>query len=210
MKISILQRNDIGYLNKLLMENGRLKVLDASVYEEIPNDHLRQFCVRKGIYQLPTTELVQWVREMISGRKAIEIGAGNGAFAKELGIIATDSHQQERPEIKALYKLMGQQTVKYGKNVKKFDAKRAIKKYKPKVVVANWVTQIWGPDSEEGNAWGIDESWLINKVDCYIHIGNKQVHNKRILAYDHKEYQFPWLYSRGSIPEDNVIYVWGE
>ncbi len=210
MKVSIMPNENIDYLNKILMENGRLKVLDASVYEQIPNTHLRMFCVKKGIYQLPTTELADWVRDKIEWRKTIEIGAGNGAFAKHLGIIATDSHQQERPEIKELYKVMRQQTVKYGKHVKNYDAKKAIKKYRPKVVVANWVTQIWGPDSEEGNAWGIDENWLINNVECYIHIGNRQVHKKRILMHEHKEYQFPWLYSRGSVPEDNVIFVWGK
>ena len=179
-----------------------------NILGKIPHDHLRLFCVQNGLYQLPTTELITWIKEKIYGRKTIEIGSGNGVFAEALGIVATDSFMQERPDIKRLYGAMGQAVVKYGNQVFKLDAKKAIKKYKPKVVIANWVTQIYKPDSDQGNVYGLDEQWLVKNVDCYIHIGNKRLHKKRILNLPHEEYQFSWLFSRASVPEDNVIYVW--
>lgn len=206
----LLENHDINYLNDILMKDGKLQVLNASVYENIPEEHIQIFCVRNGLYQLPTTELLTWVTTKINGRKAIEIGAGNGAFAEALGIPATDSFMQEIPEVVALYQEMRQQPVKYGKNVFKFDAKRAIKKWKPKVVIANWVTQIYRPDSDQGNILGVNENWLLKKVETYIHIGNRNTHKKRILDLHHDEYQFPWLISRSLKPEDNIIYVWNK
>jgi len=88
------------------------------------------------------------------------------------------------------------------------DYKKGINKYKPKVVISNWVTQIYGPDSEQGNMYGVNENWILNRVKTYIHIGNRVVHKKRILSEPHEEYQFPWLISRASQPEHNVIFVW--
>jgi len=171
MQFQILQNADISYLNDILLdEDGYLKVLDSSVLEDIDYNHLRIFCNKNGIYQLITTELIEWIKERIGGRRAIEIGSGNGSFARALGITATDSHMQERSEIAFYYKTSGQAPVKYGKNVKKFDAKKAIKKLKPRVVVACWVTQIYKPDSDQGNVYGIDEGKLIKQVETYIHI----------------------------------------
>lgn len=210
MSVSILPKEDISYLNNILIKNGHIKIVDYSVYKKIPSSHIKQFCVAKGLYQLPTTELVNWVSEKIGDRKAIELASGNGVFAKALNITATDSRMQELPEVKFQYLMMQQPIVKYGKNIKKYEAKKAIKKYKPKVAVACWLTQILRSNSEQGSFYGADEEWIINNVDCYIHIGNRQPHQKRILKEPHEEYQFPWLVSRASHPEDNIIYVWGK
>ncbi len=208
MKASLIKNHDISYLNEILLKDGELQILPALIYEEIPHDHLRIFCVKNGIYQLPTVELIEWLRKIINGKKAIEIGSGNGAIGKALSIIATDSFMQERPEIRDLYKAMQQAPVKYGKNVKKYSALKAIKKFKPEIVIASWVTQIYRSDSELGNVYGVDENKLLKDVDMYIHIGNRVPHKKRILTLMHKQYQFPWLFSRGERKKDNVIYVW--
>lgn len=154
MGFQILQDADVTYLNDILLdEDGFLKVLDSSVLKDLNYTHLRLFCSKNGIYQLITTELVEWIKDRIDGRRAIEIGSGNGSVAKALGITATDSFMQERREIASYYKASGQAPVKYGKNVKRFDAKKAIKKLKPRVVIACWVTQIYKPDSDQGNVW---------------------------------------------------------
>jgi len=89
---TFLKNENIDYLNNILLENGNLKVVDSSVYDNIPPNHIQLFCLKNGIYQLPTTELINWVKDKIDGRKTIEIGSGNGAFAKGMGIIATDSY----------------------------------------------------------------------------------------------------------------------
>lgn len=203
-----IKYEDVSYLNKIIMQNGKLQILDSSVYESIPHNHLRIFCAENGLYSLPTTELVNWVKDKIGNRAAIEIGAGNGSFAEALQIPATDSHMQNKHEIKTMYMRMGQKTVPYGTNVHKFNAEEAIEKYKPKVVVACWVTQLYMPDSDQGSVYGVDEDWVLANVDTYIHIGNRQVHQKRILKHPHEEFQFPWVFSRGSVPKDNVIYIW--
>ena len=83
------------------------------------------------MYLLPTIELVERLKRAIDGRRAIEIGSGNGVLAEALGIQGTDNFMQEMPKYKALYAAQGQPTIKYGKNVENLDALAAIKKYKP-------------------------------------------------------------------------------
>ncbi|HEY3283412.1 MAG TPA: hypothetical protein VGN26_14180 [Armatimonadota bacterium] len=56
------------------------------------------------MYQFPTRELVLWLQELIRGRRAIEIGAGNGWLGWHLGIPMTDSYQQsEHPDTMLYY-----------------------------------------------------------------------------------------------------------
>ena len=57
--------------------------------------------------------------------------------------------------------------------------------------------------------YGAAETALINSVDTYVHIGNLKIHqDKRALALPHREYAFPWLWSRSLEPALNRIWVW--
>ena len=83
--------------------------------------------------------------------------------------------------------------------------------FKPKVVLGCWVTQKYrasdGPGT--GSMFGTNEERIIERVDEYIHVGNKDIHaKKRICAKPHEAFQFPWLVSRSIVPEQDVIYVW--
>ena len=60
---------------------------------------------------------------------------------------------------------------------------------------------------------GVDgyEEWVKDgeNVQKYIMIGNETVHYlKPILEKPHKEFKFPWLYSRSLRHSSNVIYLW--
>lgn len=141
-----------------------------------------------GIYSFPTLEGVDFIKEAIAGREArsIEVAAGIGAWAKALGIRATDSYLQRRPDIAAKYREMRQTPAPYGKHVEKIDAIKAVRKYRPQVVVASWATQKFRADRfcMRGNADGVDELRLLELVDEYIFIGNTGQHGDKMILED--------------------------
>ena len=192
---------------------GRPRVRDAAFYRDSTTQNERSaYCVRSGSYCLPTTELVGFLRYVIGGRKAIEIGAGNGALAASLDIQATDSFQQIDPDVVAYYALLRSQTVRYGRNVDRVDALAAIAKYRPRVVVSAWVTHLYDPANSEngGNDQGIDEAKVIESCETYLMVGNRHVHrNKPIWALPHKVIEPDWLYSRAFNGTPDFIACWG-
>jgi hypothetical protein len=212
--ISIFDASNITYLKELLLdENGCLRVVPYSRLMNVPQEHLSQFCMEHGIYAIPKQELIDFLREEISGNEesTIEIGSGNGVICKALGIRGTDNYMQEIPEIKLHYQMLGQATVPYGKHVERLDALKAVQKYKPDIVVAAWVTHKYNPREpwREGNMYGIDEKKLLDKVQKYIVVGNEKVHDKKpILSLPHRKVKAPWILSRSMNPEKNVIFIW--
>ncbi|EAO3414744.1 hypothetical protein E3L83_19410 [Salmonella enterica] len=141
-----------------------------------------------GIYSFPTHEGVDFIKTAIAGREArtIEIAAGIGAWAKALGIRATDSYLQRRPDIAAKYKAMRQQPAPYGKHVEKLEAVKAVRKYRPQVVVASWATQKFRADRfcMRGNADGVDELRILPMIDDYIFVGNTGQHGDKMILED--------------------------
>lgn len=209
--LSLLGNRDVSALEEKCILAGRLQVLPAAEFKKFDQELISIFCVKNAFYGLPTTELVEWLRQKIGTRSAIEIGAGNGALGRALGIPMTDSFQQDEPEIKAYYQSIRQPTIRYGKDVERFTYRQAIEKFKPEVVIGCWVTQLWRDHSDDGNGNinGIDEEWILDKVPCYIHIGHTGPHGrKRILQRPHQAFKFEWLFSRSMTAEDCIIYVW--
>jgi len=209
--ISILNNQDVSLLGQKFLINGDLQVPPASEYKLFSQEQISIFCVKNAFYGLPTVELVQWLQHEVGDRPAIEIGAGNGALGRALGIPMSDSFLQDQPEVKAYYESLQQPTIRYGRDVEKLDYKKAIQKYKPSVVIGNWVTQLWRDHSDDGNAsmHGLDEEWILKNVPCYIHVGNTKTHGrKRILKNPHHQYKFEWLFSRSVAADECVIYVW--
>lgn len=202
-------------LPDLLDPNGFLRLLPASAYDQIPHDNLQLWCHQYARYGLPTIELIDWLRQRIADRKAIEIGAGTGDLAHHLGIPATDNRMQEWPIIEFYYQHIGQPIIKYPDFVQNLDALDAINQYKPEVVVASWVTQ-WidselPPPSGGGNVWGVKEDEILKRKCVYIFIGNHAVHNdKIIMSFPRKEYKLPFLRSRANQPELDRIWIWNE
>lgn len=164
----------------VLGEDKRLKILPAATWHEFTSLEQMKFCVLNGYYTIPTTELVDRLREIIRGRPAIEIGSGNGVLAEALGIPATDNKQQDRLEIKAVYAAQGQPTINYGPNVIEMDANAAVKHYKPEVVIGCWVTHRYEMRRHErgGNADGVDFGPIFRKTKTFVLVGNRKVHRQ--------------------------------
>lgn len=211
LDINILNNQDISQLNEKFLADGDLRVQPAAEYSLFSQEQISIFCVKNAFYGLPTEELILWLRGQIGSRKAIEIGAGNGALGRALHIPMSDSFLQEQPDVKAYYESLQQPTIRYGTDVERLDYKEAILKYQPEVVIGSWVTQLWRDHSDDGAAsmHGLDEEWILETVPCYIHVGNAKTHGrKRILKSPHREYRFDWLFSRAVNPAECVIYVW--
>ncbi len=196
---------------RVIASPGRPRVLRASAYEGTTAEERLLCCVRNGIYGLPTTELVNFLRAEIGDASAIEIGAGNGVLADALGIPATDNRQQEEPAIRSYYDSSRQPTVVYGDNVEKLDAGAAIAKYRPDVVIACWITHRFDIARQEqgGSASGIDEEAVVRSCDKYVLVGNEHVHSgKPIWRLPHEKITPPWLYSRAVNGTPDFIAIW--
>lgn len=209
---SILRKADISYLDSVLFDqNGNLRILFASEYAAIKHDHLRLWCHARGIYGLPTIELLTWLKMFVIPEKTIEIGAGNGAIGRTLGIPITDSCLMRNQKVAAYYEAMGQPITTYPDDIIKLDAVVAVKSFKPDVVIGCWVTHKFKPGERwrGGNKWGIDEEQIINRVKTYIVIGHADIHrDKPIMDSPHKTFAFPWLWSRGEDHGKDRIFVW--
>ena len=197
--------------NDLLMPSGRLILLKNEQYNKYTQNEIQTFCVKCARYGLPTYELIQFLKEEISDRSCIEIGAGSGDLGYYLGIKMTDLKIQEEPLIKLYYQLNGQEPVRYPKDVEKLDPLEAVKKYKPEVVLACWVTQYQSGENwveGKGNIKGVKESFILKKIKKYILIGNLKVHgHKDIMALPHKELKLDFLRSRASCPDLDRVFI---
>ena len=207
-----LDPNRVRDISSLLLErDGTFRVLPASAYEGTTQEERLLFGVRHGVYGFPTTELVEFIRERIAGRRAIEIGSGNGALAAALGIPATDNRQQEDPAIRAYYDSIGQPVVRYGGNVEKLSADDAIEKYKPDVVVASWVTHRFDPMRQDagGSETGVDEVAVLKACEMYLFVGNEQVHAKKaIWTMPHSKFTPSWVFSRAMNGSPDFVAIW--
>lgn len=206
-----IPRNTRDISADVLDERGRMRILPAAFWAGTTAVERGYFALRHGVYSFPTTELVDYLRELIGDRKAIEIGAGNGVLAEALGIPATDSKQQEVERYAAVYKAIAQTTVPYGENVIEMPAIRAVRYYKPDVVIGCWVTHKWllSRSAAGGNEAGIDEEEVLRGCQEYVFVGNTKVHKlKPILALPHTTEHFPWLYSRATNGTPEFVARW--
>lgn len=166
--------------------------------------------MRHGIYSFPTVELVEHLREVIGDRSAIEIGAGNGVLAEALEIPATDSRHQEGAATRDYYRLLGAATVPYGPNIVEMHASRAVRRYKPDVVIACWATHKYDVARHwaGGNEIGVDEEDILRNCREYVFVGNDRVHmDKKIWGRSKVLERPPFVYSRG-VHELDFLAVW--
>lgn len=199
----------LSRLDELLLDtSGRPRVVPASRLGDVPPFELFAWCAKRGVFQIVTEELVQWLHDAIAGRRAIEIASGNGALGQALGIPCTDSRFHDRAAVRLQLQVLGHAPIRYGRHVERLDAAAAIRKYDPEVVVGAWVVQQAEDGLGLGHSMGVRE-WDVVGQRTYLHVGNKVVHAaKRINAAPHSEYFFPWLFSKALQPEANQICVW--
>lgn len=201
---------DAGALN-----NGVLRVMPAAFYRQFEQVEVSGFCLRNGLYCLPTLELLDKINELIlevsPTRSAIEIGSGNGVLGKALGIPCTDNHMQEDPAVIALYRSMGQPVITYGQHVERLDAEAAVARHKPEVVVAAWVTHKYNAAEHQrgGNVYGVDEVALLGQIKRYIFVGNFYTHEQKpLLNLPYIVHDSDTLFSRAQQPKGNGVVVW--
>lgn len=178
----------------LLDEDGRIKLLPAEFYHQLDRVELRIWCHFRARYSIPTLELVQWLKDRIGDRTAIEIGSGNADLGFHLGIRCTDSYNQQTLEVKRFYHLTGQIATEPASSVEEIDAIKAIKKYRPEVVVGAWITPKYNKKTSDGNPYGPDDFEILRNVDEYIHVGCHKQHGKgrrKTLSMPHETFEFP-------------------
>lgn len=209
--VSFLQDTNISDLSNILLDaNGRLRLFPASTYHGLDQNAFRLFCHQKARYGIPTIEQVEYIKQCIAGRSAIEIGAGCGDLGFHIGIPRTDSKSQANPIIAKRFELMGQPSIQYPDDVIELDALQAVYKYKPEVVVASWITTYAPRQQKYGSCpHGVKESKILNLCETLIIVGNMVLHgDKPIRALDHKTIMTPWIVSRAKFPEQNCIFIW--
>lgn len=206
MREITLNREEAIELFPLMFDGDDINILSANIYKRYSLDTVQFLMHMRGIYVLPTEELIEWLRPHCDN--AIEIGAGNGTIGRALGIPITDSHLQANPEIQKIYKTFGQPPIEYPADVEKLDALQAIEKYNPKTVIGAYITHLYRDGDVEGNMFGVDEYKVIDGR-MYINIGNADTHkHKPILSIPHEEYHFDWIITRSADQSKNRIWVW--
>jgi hypothetical protein len=203
----------VKYLDALLLdENGRMRLLGADEYRDMPLLHIRIWATLHGRYGIPTKELIAWLKERIGGRKALEIGAGCGDLGFHLGIPMTDSFQQvEDPDTVVYFAINRVRPTLPAPDVDKEDAENAVRRRRPQVVIASYLTEKYDPRKHHttGNMHGPREDYILERCDTYIFIGNEAVHGKkRLCKVPHETFRYPWLITRSKYTDSNVIYVW--
>jgi hypothetical protein len=208
---AIIPINSVTDISEGVLEkNKKIRLLSSDVWKKYDWNSFRAFCHSHPRYGIPTTELVQFLREKINGRHAIEIGAGAGDLGYHLRIGMTDSRQQEIPEIRRHYELMQQPVIQYPDDVEKLEALDAVRRYRPEVVIGSWITTYAPHEMPYGsNPYGIRELDILGSVSTFIIIGNTDIHHdKPIMNIEHEEYGFDWLISRGKNQSNNRIWIW--
>lgn len=213
MKLDIIPTCNILPLEALFVKEGNIFPVPFKEIQDFSQESISYFCVKYGLYQVPTTELIEFLNSEIPDKiTTLEIGSGNGGIGRALGVKLTDNKMQLWPNIKKYYSNMAQETVNYGDDVEEISANDAVIKYRPEIVLGCWVTQKWYPGMKMGNPHGIDEYRMFSDgIRKYILCGNKNVHgkNKLIKIMPPRKFIFLWLISRSLKREDNVIYIFG-
>lgn len=206
----VIDDGNTKQIDKILLdENGVIKPFHHDDLRGIDFQQLRMFCHKNAVYQLPTIDLITFLSGLFEDeKKVIEVGSGTGVIGRNLGIKMYDSHQQTFPEVKLHYDLMKQPTIKYGRDVLKMDGVKAIRLFKPSLVLACWVTAPKDIDGNPLNMYGMDEEKILSLTETYVHVGTSTIHsNKLINKYDRFEILAPWIVSRRPSKE-TLISIW--
>lgn len=200
---------DVRYLDAALMPAGVVWPVSSALLREVDPVHLRAWCVKRGVCQIPTIELIAWLKQTINGRSAIEICAGRSCLGRHIGSPMFDNYLHAQRQIRAHYKRMGQTHAIPDRDVQRMDANEAVRRFKPEVVVGAWVTQKRFNGEEQASDFGVDEHKILDAGCTYIHIGNLGPHGqKRILIRPHHELELPFLFGRGIDASLNRVWVW--
>lgn len=210
LQITLMQAVSTGRIRQIVMDGRKMKVLPTSVWRSFDWAEVRMLLHETGTYVIPTEELINYLVSRIGQERAIEICAGNGYIGRELGITMTDSYQQQDdPATVAYYEAIGQPRIRYPKDVLKYEANKAVSRFRPHTVLGCYATHRWRDDTHSGNIKGVDFERLLHRIKRLILVGNKVTHaDNPIMVQPHEEIHFPWLLTRATNQEDNRIFIW--
>ena len=210
--ISVIHGNTKAVREAVLDEDGHIRELPASAWQQFPWDDVRLFMHEYPVYVLPTTELLDVLEDLTAdSEKVIEIGAGTGSIGRLLGIKMTDSYmQQDNKAVKKLYELTGQPVIRYPRDVIKADALTAYRRFKPDCILGCYVTHKYREDIGSGNMFGVDFERLLPLVKRLILVGNKFTHAANpIMGLAHTEIDLKGcLITRASERDLDRVFVW--
>lgn len=208
---------DSEHLKELLQTYSLNEPVPAKIIPKYSLNSWMLFLGYKGVFQLPTIELIDFINHLISGRSAIEICCGIGTIAKSLNIPATDRKLSEGTGNEFhdyILKKEENEFNKYAYNfpdfVEKLTAYRAIEKYKPEVVIGCWVTEK-ARGRKIGSGYGVEEDKILDRVGTYIHCGNSAnpLHSKKyIRKFKHWTIEADWLLDKASLRGPSQIKIW--
>ena len=204
----------VDHLDNLFMDDGLVMPVPYKALIDIPDRALKIYLFYRNIYGIVTTELVEYLKNEIGDKKAIEIGCGNGTLGRALGIPITDSKSQSFDEIKKMYANFGQPTIGYPEDVEKLEAFEAIDKYKPDILIGSYITHYINPKQPEKGGYDhapneVEMSKLVKK---YYMLGNQHTHRHNRLLTNPKvkttNVQEPWIMTRSENTEKNALFIW--
>jgi hypothetical protein len=143
-------------------ENGERRVPSAARFDRavsaLPRGLLEQICEFNPfgpIYFIPTPPFLRALSRRIrsrGARRVLEIAAGDGhlaralsAYAPDLRVIASDSGKWERPQARMSardrreFRGMAVSGIRPGRDVARIEARAAIQKFRPDLVLACWL-----------------------------------------------------------------------
>ena len=172
-------------------------------------------CGTKGVYQIITEELVDFINHLIKDKKAIEVCSGVGTLGRALSIPMIDRklHLDKRTDLyyKAHHNELNQ-LPNYPDDIIELTANKAYRIYEPDWVVACWVTQKRLTGSKVGMAYGpIEEEFL--KKSSYIHLGSGHldIHQlKRINKFPHTIVEADWIVDRTGYKSTSQMRIWSK
>jgi hypothetical protein len=177
----------------------------------------RMFLGNKGVYQLPTIELIDFLRHLIQGKQAIEICCGHGTIGYTLGIPTSDRKLSEGTgneaadlSLQSAQNAWSRHPYDFPKYVENLTAYQAVEKYKPQVVIGCWVTEK-NRHKRQGSGYGVEEDKIIDRVETYIHTGSSMnpLHSKKWIAkFQHWTIEADWLFDRGSTKGPSQLKIW--
>lgn len=209
LNAQVMSWADTSYIDAALLERGRLRLLPKAYYDEINPAHLRLWLHLTARYSVPTVESIAYLRDRIGGRSAIEVGAGNGDLGYHLGILSTDSYQQQHdPQTVYAMQTHKQPQTNPPRDVLSITANDAVEFYRPQVVVASWLTHRY--DGVDGNYLGPLEAAFLVHAETYLHIGSTSTHaRKPLLRRPHSVTFDAGLVGRGRFgPGRDVVFEW--
>jgi len=207
---SVMKDMNTDAFDKLMRPEGEIIPVPYEEVLKFSIEERRLWMHKNGVYQLITTELVEFLQPLVQSGPAVEICAGAGVLGKALNIDCVDNHLQNRPDMKAQYQAAGQPIIPYGEHVINAEATKWVQENEPEIVIASWLTEKREGGMSIGAIEGPDEDAIFDVAKVYVHIGNENPHGlKKVLSIPHRVIQAPWLISRNADQSLNKIWIFG-